>query len=404
MPDLQHVDAKSGSDAITYTAAGDSAGRLDIGNNAEAALSWETFDISAGKSLQILNSTSEYVLVNQVYNGATTIAGSISSFGTAGTVVIINTAGVTISDGASIDAANLMISSSGMSNTSWVDGSLTNTGAANFGVNFAALADDGGSANIAINENLSVTGDLVVRAEGTVTIADGSTAGNVQGTNIYIETDRGTVTASGNSTVNATSKLTIDTAAGGTTGAAVNVKVAATELQTVDAGAGAVTFVASGAITQATSAKTKGGVITIKSDHMVGSSAKPIRIDGTSIDVYGITHGSQTGANIATDNDIYIRATDSSLAIGVLNSDAGNVYISGDQAISDGDSDTATLDVVASTLNVSTTGDTSALGTAISNLQTTGRSNHLHNGHRTSVRREVCIVGKNDLSSSMALC
>jgi hypothetical protein len=179
------------------------------------------------------------------------------------------------------------------------------------------------------------------------------------------------VTASGNSTLNATGTLTIDTAPG-TTGGAINVKVAATELQGIDAGAAAVTLVASGAITQAGSKNTKGGVITIKSDNMVGSSAKPIRVDGTSIDVYGITKGSteKTGANIATDNDIYIRATASGLAIGVLNSDAGNVYISGDQAISDGDSSTTTLDVIASTLVVSNTADSSALGTAVSNLQT----------------------------------
>ena len=214
IPDLQHVDAKSGSSAITYTAAGDNAGRLDISDNAEAVLSWESFDIGAGKALQILNSTSEYVLVNQVYNGATTIAGSIDSFGTAGTVVIINTAGVTISDGASIDAANLMISSSGITNAGWVDGSLSNTGAANFGVTFDALADNGGIANIAINENLSVTGDLVVRAEGSVTIADTSNVGNVQATNIYISSDQGAVTASGNSTLNGTSTLTIDSAPG----------------------------------------------------------------------------------------------------------------------------------------------------------------------------------------------
>ena len=88
--------------------------------------------------------------------------------------------------------------------------------------------------------------------------------------------------------------------------------------------------------------------------------------------VYGITHGSQTGTNIATDNDIYIRATDSALQLGVLNSDAGNVYISGDQNVSDGDSDATTLDVVGSSLVVSTTGDVSQLGTAVSSLQTIG--------------------------------
>ena len=375
LPLLQHEDARhNGSSAtdpasaITYNSAGSNASRLDIVDNTEVVLSWESFDIAAGKSLQILNSSSEYVLVNQVYNGATTIAGSISSFGTAGTVVIINTAGVTISDQASIDAANLMISTSGMTDTGWVNGTVSSLGSDNFGVTFDAFGDNGGANDITISENLQVTGDLVVRAEGAISIADGSTAGNVQATNIYISSDQGAVTASGNSTINGTSSLTIDTAPG-STGGAINVKIGATELQTIDAGSASVTLEAGGAITQNSSASVVGGTVVIQSDNSVGSSSKPIRVNASGdLSVYGLG----SGATNATESDIYVRATGSAMGVEVLNSDSGAVYISGDQNVTDGgDTDP---DIVASSLDISTTGDVTGLETAVSSLKTSGGS------------------------------
>jgi filamentous hemagglutinin family protein len=379
LPDLRHIDlAKDGTGATTtnttYVARNSNISQLDIFDNTEVVASWNTFNISSGKELQIVNNN-DFVLVNQVYGGASTIAGEIST-SSGGTLVIVNTAGVSISDGAVIDAANLMISTSAMSNSTWAEGQTlvsSGSGATPFGITFDAFADDGaaGSGDVTVSQNLTVTGDLVIRADDDVVINDGSSTGNVQATNIYISTDRGTVTANNRSTLNGTSSLTIDTAPG-STGGAIDVKVGATELQGIDAGAAAVTLTAGGAITQASSAKTKGGTIVIKSDNMVGSSGNPIRVDGTTLSVYGITHGSQTETNIATDNDIYIRATDSALQLGVLNSDAGNVYISGDQNVSDGDSDATTLDVVGSSLVVSTTGDVSQLGTAVSSLQTIG--------------------------------
>ena len=379
LPDLRHIDSSfNGSGTATtdttYVKRGSGSStnisQLDIFDNTEVVASWNTFNVDAGKELQIVNNE-DFVLVNQVYGGASTIAGTIST-SSGGTLVIVNTAGISVSDGAVIDASNLMFSTTGMTNSTWAEGQTlvsSGSGATPFGITFDALGDNGGSNNVAISENLQVTGDLVILADGTVTIADGSGAGNVQATNIFITSDRGTVTANTNSTLNATNSLTIDTAPG-STGGAIDVKVGATELQGIDAGAAAITLTAGGALTQATSSNTKGGAILIKSDHMVGASGAPIRVDGTSLSVYGITHGSQTGANIATDNDIYIRVTDSALTLGVLNSDAGNVYISGDQNVSDADTDSSTLDVVGNNLVISTTGDTSSLGTAVSNLQT----------------------------------
>jgi filamentous hemagglutinin family protein len=378
LPDLSHIDlAKDGTGATTtnttYVARNSNISQLDIFDNTEVVASWDTFNIGAGKELQIVNNN-DFVLVNQVYGGASTIAGEIST-SSGGTLVIVNTAGVSISNGAVIDAANLMVSTSAMSNSTWAEGQTlvsSGSGATPFGITFDAFANNGaaGSADVTVSQNLTVTGDLVIRADDDVLFND-SDAGNVQATNIYISTDRGTVTASGNSTLNGTTSLTIDTAPT-STGGAIDVKIGATQLQGIDAGAAAVTLTAGGAITQAGSSNTKGGTIVIKSDNMVGSSSNPIRVDGSTLSVYGVTHGSQTGTNIATDNDIYIRATDSALQLGVLNSDAGNVYISGDQNVSDGDSDASTLDVVGSSLIVSTTGDVSQLGTAVSSLQTIG--------------------------------
>ena len=149
LPDLRHIDlAKMGQGATTtnttYVARNSNISQLDIFDNTEVVASWNTFNISSGKELQIVNNN-DFVLVNQVYGGASTIAGEIST-SSGGTLVIVNTAGVSICDGAVIDAANLMISTSAMSNSTWAEGQTlvsSGSGATPFGITFDAFADDG---------------------------------------------------------------------------------------------------------------------------------------------------------------------------------------------------------------------------------------------------------------------
>ena len=348
--DSAGIDSKDGSDSVTYENTSASTSRLDLGNNSKAILSWNSFSIDTSKTLQVLGD-SDFILLNKVTgSAASTITGAISTLGANATVILVNPNGITISDGASLDITNLMLSS--QATTLSAATSLSTVSVSNFGLTFGDLDGTSATKDIAINENFTLSGDIVLLADGAVSVADSSTTGNLSAANIYITTDSGDVTASGNSTLSASGTLTIDTDSTGAGGAAIDVKTSATELKDVDAGVADITITASGAITQNAGSTIKGDNVIIATGSRVGSSSNALRINATDVSVYGTA-----GTGNATGDDIYILPVTSSLAVKELNAGSGSVYISGSQAITDG----GITDITAATLTISNTvGNSSA--------------------------------------------
>ncbi|MBF0438510.1 MAG: filamentous hemagglutinin N-terminal domain-containing protein, partial [Magnetococcales bacterium] len=372
------ITSRSGTGLIEYKDSGTTGTRLDLHANDKAILQWDHsgtatgFNIGSGKTLSIINDSNNFTLLNVVSGGAgTTIAGTITTLGANASVAILDPNGITISSGASVnDITNLgLFTQDATGGAATLGASTLNAASANFGMTMGALSNT--TKDVTINQNIGLQsgGNLLIRADGAVTINGGST-GSTQAQDVSI-TANGAVTIGANTEIKSIGTLSVSTA--NNQNASLRT-TGATTLGDINVGTGTATITASGQLTQGSSSKiTSGNALVITSSTVGTSEATGLNFATSNVKV-------DNGSSASTGQAIYINSVDgatvsldavkgSSVTLGNPGGGAGTGKFVGKAA-------GATTDLTATTLTIANaSGDISSIKTAVSNLALNGAGN-----------------------------
>ncbi|MBF0213117.1 MAG: filamentous hemagglutinin N-terminal domain-containing protein, partial [Magnetococcales bacterium] len=363
------INSRDNGADITYRNSGTGT-RLDLDTNTKAIITWDHstgsgFNIDSGKTLSIINDSNNFTVLNVVSGGSgTTIAGTISTLGANASVIILDPNGITISDGASLnDITNLGLftqdTSTGASN---LNASALDASAANFGLTFNTLSNTDKNVTIGQNIGLQSGGDLVIRADGAVTINDGSASGQIQAQDITI-TANGAVAVGSNSSLQSAGTLAVSTA---TNQNATLRTTGATTLGDINVGTGVLSITATGQLSQGSSATITANDVVISTTSAVGTAETTgLNLNSTNIQV-------DNGSSATTGQAIYINAVNgatvmleevkgSTVTLGNPGGTAGTGTFQGESSGVD-------IDITATTLTIGNDSGLTNIKTAVSNL------------------------------------
>ncbi|MBF0341289.1 MAG: S-layer family protein, partial [Magnetococcales bacterium] len=321
--DLTIVSRSGGTVSdIKYTTTDSTNTVLDLGTNTKAILNWKHdnntvnaagaatgtgFNIDSGSTLHITNSGVTPTILNVVSgstNGTgTTIAGSISGVAN---VVILDPNGINITNSASTPGVNHLglytqLPSNNIDITSTTSAANLSLSSANdFGLSSVAgqtTTWQNSGKGVLINKNFSLGGDLVIRADSTVTFDDATanrpgSSGQISANNITINAN-GAVTTGSRTELLLNGSLTLGTA----NNQNATLRTNTATLGDINLGTGALTITSSGLITQGTSNTITANTVTIDANNVpVGSTTNPLNVNTSTVK---IDHGgNSTGSAV----------------------------------------------------------------------------------------------------------
>lgn len=385
--------------SVTW-ATGQLSNELDITSTANnTVLQWKNFGsgtdtIAAGDIIKFNLPSSTAGVLNMVTGGsATTIAGAITSNGR---VYVLNTAGVTVSAGAQINAASFVASTTNDTDASQsfiATGDLSYSGTAQAAITEAGKITGnvylaGTNVSVSGDANNTIAGELKINAAGTVSLSGANVTGNLnikKATGVELAAS-GTTTIAGNISLVSTGAVT-------TTGTLAN-SSSGKYTATVDAGTNAVTI--NGSLDALTI--TNGGVVTLGTVGTPDSVASITLTKATSATIFdsaaltlsgtttggdlavtesggNVTIGNATVAGNLTVNDTAATST-ISMASGAAASATGSVALSATKSVTFNGSGAISVDAtkLAPTATISGSGNVTlagALNAAVTTLSAT---------------------------------
>lgn len=289
-------------------------------NNDKAVINWDSFDIASGETVTFNQASSSNLILNRITGGSpTSILGTLNA---SGNVFIVNQSGLTVGNGAVINAAGFLASAADIADADFMSGNYSFTGAAN-------PVSNAGKINITEGGYAAFIGSKVVNAGvitarlGSVQLAsgtdfrltftnDGLIGINVEAGSVNPETlNSGAINADGSVVV-----MTAKSAAGILANAVNNTGViTAGRISNKD---GRVMLIADGGSVNST-----GAVTAVKGE--VSAASGNINLAGFSAENFTAETSGMITADISS-SDISARSSGAG-AVNITNRNFGDVYI-----------------------------------------------------------------------------
>lgn len=140
-------------------------------NNDKAVINWDSFDIASGETVTFNQASSSSLILNRITGGSpTSILGKLNA---SGNVFIVNQSGLTVGNGAVINAAGFLASAADIADADFMSGNYSFTGAANSVSNAGKIniAEGGYAAFIG---SKAVNSGVITARLGSVQLASGT--------------------------------------------------------------------------------------------------------------------------------------------------------------------------------------------------------------------------------------